>query len=255
MDYKELKRIINKYTDIKSNSIPINAFDIAQELNLRVKNRIEAKQDFADSTNPLDYSNGCLSVINGEYVIYHDEKNPYKNFTVAHELAHYMLHHEKDGAAQHKEANLLASALIAPRHLIIKSKIKSPRELSEKCQIPMEVAQNYWIILEIKRHSKKLILGIAACCAVAITGTSTFYFSQASTDKNEILPSPSPMAVTINTTIPSYEPVETGIVYITSSGEKYHESDCIYLQHKDNIIGIPISKAKELGYEACKVCL
>lgn len=253
MDYKELKIIATKYIDIKSKNIPINAFDIAQELGLRVKNSIEAKQDYAGTTNPLTYANGCLSLIRGEYVIYHDEKDAYKNFTVAHEIAHYLLHHESDGVEQHNEANLLAAILIAPKRLVLKSKIKSSKELSEKCKIPIEVAKSYWAILDIKSYSKRLISGVAICCIV-IVGASTIYLSHESTAKNAALPSPALATESANTPVPSYEPTGNDIVYITPFGEKYHRSDCIYVENKDNVIGVPVSEAQELDYEECKVC-
>jgi len=42
------------------------------------------------------------------------------------------------------------------------------------------------------------------------------------------------------------------VVYITKTGKKYHKSSCHYL--KKSKIKTTKSKAKELGYTACKVC-
>ncbi|MDX9789393.1 MAG: hypothetical protein RBT61_01040 [Candidatus Kapabacteria bacterium] len=42
------------------------------------------------------------------------------------------------------------------------------------------------------------------------------------------------------------------VVYITKTGDKYHKSSCHHL--KKSKIKTTKSKAKELGYTACKVC-
>ena len=41
-------------------------------------------------------------------------------------------------------------------------------------------------------------------------------------------------------------------VYTTKTGEKYHSSSCRYLKYSKK--EITLKKAKELGYQACKVC-
>ncbi len=41
-------------------------------------------------------------------------------------------------------------------------------------------------------------------------------------------------------------------VYTTKTGEKYHKSNCRYLKYSKKVI--KLDKAKELGYQACKVC-
>ncbi len=41
-------------------------------------------------------------------------------------------------------------------------------------------------------------------------------------------------------------------VYVTNSGSKYHRNDCRYLKKSKK--NIKLSKAKDNGYTACKVC-
>jgi len=41
-------------------------------------------------------------------------------------------------------------------------------------------------------------------------------------------------------------------VYTTKTGEKYHTNNCRYLKYSKK--EITLKKAKELGYQACKVC-
>lgn len=41
-------------------------------------------------------------------------------------------------------------------------------------------------------------------------------------------------------------------VYVTKTGKKYHDSDCVHL--KRSSISISLEEAVERGYDACKVC-
>lgn len=43
-------------------------------------------------------------------------------------------------------------------------------------------------------------------------------------------------------------------VIVTKEGDKYHLSTCGYVKDKKNTFSVPISEAKEKGYEACSVC-
>ena len=153
MTYKDLCQIADKRIKTTQNILPINSFAIAGSLGLRIKNSIEAKQDFKNTINPLSYCNACLTLNNSEYTIYYDEKYSYKNFAIAHEISHYLLNHSCDdhscdGIEQHHDANLLASIIIAPKRLILINGIKSAVQLSTTCMIPFEVANEYWSELE-----------------------------------------------------------------------------------------------------------
>jgi competence protein ComEC len=44
----------------------------------------------------------------------------------------------------------------------------------------------------------------------------------------------------------------SAVVYITDTGDKYHQSDCRYL--KDSKIETTLTKAKTQGYKPCSVC-
>lgn len=44
------------------------------------------------------------------------------------------------------------------------------------------------------------------------------------------------------------------IVYITQSGEKYHEPDCRYVKYNNTVEELTLGEAVEKGYTACKVC-
>lgn len=47
-------------------------------------------------------------------------------------------------------------------------------------------------------------------------------------------------------------PAEAQTVYVTKTGKKYHDEYCQYLSHSK--VAIELSKALELGYDACSVC-
>lgn len=148
MNYQELSKIVKNRINIPQKSMPIDCFAIAVSLGLRLKNSIETRHDYINGDNPLEWCDGCLALNKGEYTIYYNEKSPYSNFTVAHEVAHYLLHHHSDGMQQHHDANILAAMLVAPEDLILSGNIKSAAELSTVCNIPAEVANTYWAELK-----------------------------------------------------------------------------------------------------------
>ena len=144
MNYEQLLDIVNKRITCTSDDLPQNAFDIALQLNIRIKNHIECKHDFPEEKYPLKNTDAILAIYNGEYTIYYDENYPYSNFAIAHEIAHYLLGHTKDGTEQHNDAQLMAAIIVAPAQLIYKNHIKSVAQLSEQCKIPIAVAEGYW---------------------------------------------------------------------------------------------------------------
>ena len=82
--------------------------------------------------------------------------------------------------------------------------------------------------------------------------------------KNQTVSSPSPSTKPTTTPSPTISPSPspaitptpsapvTVTVYITASGEKYHNSGCRYL--KNSKIAISLSDAKAKGYTPCSVC-
>ena len=250
MTYNELYKVAYKYIDNDSN-FP-NAFVIAQKLNIRTKNSIEAKRDFKNVKNPLEDCNGCLSIVNGEYVIYYNEKSPYNNFVVAHEIAHYFLHHYSDGSDQHHDANILAAILVAPKKSVVKNKIKNEAELSEKYKIPIETAQIYWDFLNVKPQNKNnLWIVITALLVMLII--FLIYFLLKQPDKSLELSHPTPNPTSTPMATESIENNSTSTI-VTIHGEKYHKTDCRYIENKDNLIELTVETAENAGYKPCKIC-
>lgn len=46
-----------------------------------------------------------------------------------------------------------------------------------------------------------------------------------------------------------------GDYYVSISGNKYHEKDCIFIKNKNNVRRMTIDEFKSGVYEACRVCL
>lgn len=46
-----------------------------------------------------------------------------------------------------------------------------------------------------------------------------------------------------------------GEFYVTSTGNKYHKKDCIYVRHKNNVERLTIEQFENGEYEPCDVCL
>lgn len=85
MNYEELLNIANKRIVFNTTTIPIDSCIIAtQQLNLRVKNRLQCKIDYKTDDNPLQNNDAIYTLFKGEYTIYYDENHPYKNFYIAH---------------------------------------------------------------------------------------------------------------------------------------------------------------------------
>lgn len=118
--------------------------------------------------------------------------------------------------------------------------------------------------IERKRKLKKI--GIPAIIFVFIIGCCTIFYAFG---KNTHIP-PSPMqepSLTQQNIAPSSKPTEaydaapterstidSKIVYITKSGNKYHEINCPYVSGRTTF-SMTIENAEKSGYEACKSCL
>ena len=257
MNYQQLEKIANRYISSNSIEFPRNAFKMAQELNLRVKNSIECKKDFKENY-PLYNCNAAYALVNGEYTIYHDEKYAYKNFSVAHEIAHHLLEHCSDAVKEHHDANLLAAILLLPLDGVINNKIKNAIQLSERYLIPYNVACEYWSEIKdivcpkniFKNKVTYLISGIVLIITIIIGFT---YYNSRNNEEHtyplEIaIPLPSPVS-TQTTTIDNND-----IVFVTKNAQKYHKKDCFTISNS-KLIQIPIANAIDCGYEPCSICI
>lgn len=152
MTYQELKKIYTKYIDIPHKQESSNSIDVALNIGLTVKNSIGCRKDFKDNY-PLYNCNAIYALVDGEYTIYYNEKYAYRNFSIAHEVAHHLLEHCSDGNREHHDANLLAAIIVTPN--ISCNKIKSAKDLSENYLIPYSVACEYFAELKYEKRTNK----------------------------------------------------------------------------------------------------
>lgn len=152
MTYQELKKVYTKYIDVPHKQESSNSIDVALNIGLTVKNSIGCRQDFKDQY-PLYKCNAAYTLFNGEYTIYYNEKYAYRNFSIAHEVAHHLLEHCSDGVREHHDANLLAAIIVTPN--ISSNKIKSATVLSENYLIPYSVACEYFAELKDEQRTNK----------------------------------------------------------------------------------------------------
>ena len=246
MNFEELNNIakVNKLNNPLTYSQ--DSFELAKSLSIRLKNSMECKQDFPDK-NQLRNNNAVYALFKGEFTIYYDEKYAYRNFAIAHEVAHHILQHESDGAVQHHDANILAAILIAPKESILENRIKNEIELSEKYVIPIEVAQLYWKYLNInnpKVYQVYISLTILLVIGIIIFALTRHYIPPAA---NNIPPQKEE-----NIAISTQSQQEA--VYVTVSGSKYHLPDCSYVKNKNNLTQYNLDEAIEQGYRACSRC-
>ena len=279
MTYHKLKKLYETIIQNKYNELPIDSINIAINLNIKVKTSLQYKQDFSeDEENPFDNCNALYAIYNGEYTIYYNEEYTYKNFSIAHEIAHHILGHINEGVIQHHDANLLGAIIIAPEKLILQSGIKSAAELSFKCKIPIDVAKAYWShipkeILHINKFKQIynnykslaissffIILAFIVCFSLYLNNNNSNAYT---TNLNNLYEGDITYSTAAPTIIPSAAPIinndkntilDNNAVFVTKYGQKYHKQDCSHLKNSTQIFKIPINEAIENGYEACKDC-
>lgn len=53
----------------------------------------------------------------------------------------------------------------------------------------------------------------------------------------------------------TYEKLYWSDCYVTETGEKYHQRDCVYVKNKENVRRLPRAEVRDGGYEPCRLCL
>ena len=262
MEYAEIKRKVDRHIARVSEDFPQNAFAIAKALDLRLKNSIECKQDYQEQY-PLYNTNAILTRFFGEYTIYYDENHAYRNFFIAHEIAHYILGHESEGMSNDHDAQIAAAIIVAPVELVHKNHVKSAIQLSEQCKIPINIAVLY--LDEIRPQTKFSAMsaigkpiGIAVMIIAVIVGAIKFSTLQANFPP--ITATEAPIQRINPDTYPTTIPVEQNAsdrlqcVYITQSGRKYHTANCRHIRGSE-VTELSVEEAVALGKEPCADCI
>ena len=260
MNYDELKQVAQSHIRQNEN-LPSNSFLLLNQLHIPFKNEKQCAEDYGGKMNPLYNHPAFLLVDNkGNKTIYFNSATKYWNFYIFHEIAHYLLGHEDDCPQNEIDADMLACILAAPLENL-PSTIKTARDLSVICQIPIDKAEVYWQEVKYKshkHHTKLLFSGIF----LFIFFTMIIKFSSVNKISTEHSNKPTDSAERNNTPMPSTSiEIQTSDTlsdmsyYITSSGTHYHKAGCQYIKHKTNTISITLEEAKLLGFDACDECI
>lgn len=261
MTYEELKKIAQPH--IRENGdLPSNSFLLLNQLHIPFKNKKQCEDDYKGQICPLYNTPAFLRIRGNEKILYFNDNTQYWNFYIYHEISHYLLGHEESTPQHEIDADMLACILVAPIENL-PSNLKSVRDLSSLCKIPIDKAEMYWDIIktEIKPTQfftfKKAItalvitiFAIASTLFATLTNNNTFPFIPGETNSLTNIPT------TTTSDIPNIEDdsiFET--VYTTPHGEKYHISTCRYIKNKENISKHTLTEATQKGYTACKVCI
>lgn len=185
--------------------------------------------------------NGFIFSFNGKKIIFYDDGLAPKEmrFVISHELGHYLLEHSEKNWKKLKyerEANIFAHEcmkLLYP---------DSPR--TEK--------QNKFFYAKI--ISAVIILAVTPAAlipALANRPTQT----PAPSNTQPMHTSAPAQNVPVSTAEPTPESdITSKIVYLTKSGNKYHESSCPHINGRTTF-SMTLGEAEKSGYEACKSCM
>lgn len=258
MTYKELRKIAKPHIREHDN-LPSNSFLLLNQLHIPFGNEVQCEKDYKGKMNPLYNTPAFLSIKeNGEKIVYFKKDTRYWNFYIFHEIAHYLLGHEENSPQNELDANLLACILAAPIENF-PTTIKTAQDLSDKCNIPIDRAEEYWQeIKNIKRRSKstarKLALPIVSVLAIiALIGIVTYSYKRTNTP-SAIQSTVIPDITSASTEYPQQTFMGKDVV-VTVSGNKYHIPDCRYVKNKTNTIEANINDAINDGYTPCKICI
>lgn len=248
MKFNELKDIAQPHIR-KGQNLPSNSFLLLTQLHIQYKTKSQCESDF-EGINPLYNTPAILySDRNDNKTIYFNSNTRYWNFYIFHEIAHYLLGHEDDSPQNEIDADMLACILAAPEENL-PSNIRSAKDISSLCQIPIDKAEMYW--QEIKSRRKRPIVPLCICALLAVLAIAVCIHILPSQNANTDTP------IEVEQSVPQenvvHDTAET-TVYITNSGKKYHLPECRYIKNKTNVIECSMSEAINMGYHPCKVCV
>lgn len=256
MTYNDLKQIAQPHIRENEN-LPSNSFLLLNQLHIPFKSEKQCEDDYKGKMTPLYNHPAFLSIdSSGEKTIYFNSNTRYWNFYIFHEIAHYILGHEDDCPQNEIDADMLACILAAPIENL-PSTIKSARDLSSLCQIPIDKAEMYWqeignkITKKHKKHS--VVIGVVIAIIILLTSlilvTTNFNASNSTKNNN------SEENSVINSVPGTHTENPDDMFYMTSSGTHYHSKDCQYIKYKNNIIEILYEEVKKLNLKPCKECI
>lgn len=146
MTKRDIRKLIKKvHTPSKGKySVEAEAIDIANRLSLELKTSAECLEDFGVDYFPLNAdTKSILAVTHDDPTIYYDEKNTYKNFSIATMIIAYLYWHYKHEIPEQSLLNYGAVTMLIPK-CALKNCTLSDTEFSNKYHIPLKVVIEYF---------------------------------------------------------------------------------------------------------------
>lgn len=256
MTYEELKKIAQPH--IRNGAeLPSNSFLLLTQLHIPFKDENQCKVDYNGKMTPLYNTPAFLKIdSDGSKTIYFKTNTKYWNFYIFHEIAHFLLGHIDDCPQNEMDADMLACILAAPIENF-PSTIKSAKDISSLCQIPIDKAEMYWqeikpIILKQKFPRRAVIISSAFLILVSVIGIRFMGTGKPAPTSNDTY---NTEKSSINSTNEIQHTENIDYVVVTTNGKKYHLPSCRYVKNKTNTIEYSISEAIDEGYTPCKVCM
>lgn len=256
MTYDDLKQIAKPHIR-EGENLPSNSFLLLNQLHIPFRNERQCEKDFGDTINPLKNNPAFLSIdADGNKTIYFNSSTSYWNFYIFHEIAHYLLGHERNSPQNEIDADMLACILAAPIENL-PTYLKTARDLSALCKIPIDKAEMYWQEIKLiifKKHFPKWTLTTGAALLALVLAVIIWI---ASSNKDIPVSNNTYKTEKSATTFTSEIKNDKNIysVVVTPSGTKYHLPSCQYVKDKTNTIEYNISEAVDKGYSPCQTCI
>ena len=249
MTYDALKKLAQPHIR-ENDNLPSNALLLLTQLHIPYKTEKQWEEDFKQRISPLKNTPAFLFIDSvGNKTLYFSISTQYFNFYIFHEIAHYLLGHEQNSPQNEIDADMLACILAAPIENL-PSTIKSARDLSSVCQIPIDKAEMYWQQIKeklSKRHTKFWVIALIIFVVIISIISTLFLTIYFTTEKN--------IKKTNTTTTASPNDNQDDLFYISSSGTHYHLSNCKHIKYKNNIIHISKEEVDRLNLEPCEDCI
>ena len=122
-DYTKIeKTIVNLYTEINVNKLPINPFEIAIQKGFILIPYSQAPHKARSILKEYEVSGSSGITKEGVYKIFYDDSHciERQRFTIMHEIGHILLGHKEDSAYAERCANYFAAYSLAPPPIIAK---------------------------------------------------------------------------------------------------------------------------------------
>lgn len=254
MTYNDLKQIAKSHIR-EGENLPSNSFLLLNQLHIPFKNEKQCEQDFCNKINPLKNTPAFLSIdADGNKTVYFNSNTQYWNFYIFHEISHYILGHEQNSPQNEVDADMLACILAAPIENL-PTYLKSARDLSSLCKIPIDKAEMYWQEIKgefFKWYKKVWLIGLVIGIIV-LSVTLLLCFKNHPTTPNYIEETNTVVTPAPDVDIATYS--QDNLFYITPSGTHYHLKDCKHIKYKNNTIHISKDEVSARKLEPCEDCI